>query len=398
MWGNIPTPHGPCSYCNSPYHHVRNCPIAGQFSNYSFEHMNRPFSRPGNEFYSDSYNPAWSNQSNFSWQAQDHGKYAPQGHELHHQSYSQFNDQSYSPQYQATPQQQYQEESPPWSDPNFEDRMLKMMSDMSDKMMGKVTNMVGEVTNIVGKINGRVGEISQTINSHSQSIARLEAQVELIADIIDREEEEFQGQLVANLDEHYMVDESTYPEQVITTLRSEEVVENHVEERKEEKKEEQIEAPQDLLREKCKEVSTEASSPSILIPEAPYELQALIPGNLKISFLDIDDTLPVISSYDLPRAQESLPLGLLEEQKETTKVEKFPEYSPYFIPVHDSIPDEKLFENTQRDLPRYAKIWNYLFIGKIHSLWSKRRKDWCFKFKLKGQRTLSASRIWILFI
>jgi hypothetical protein len=203
---------------------------------------------------------------------------------------------------------------------------------------------------------------------------------------------------VANLDEHYMVDESTYPEQVITTLRSEEVVENHVEERKEEKNEEQIEAPQDLLREKCKEVSAEASSPSILIPEAPYELQALIPGNLKISFLDIDDTLPVISSYDLPRAQESLPLGLLEEQKETTKVEKFTEYSPYFILVHDYIPDEKLFENTQTDLPRYAKIWNYLFIGKIHSLWSKRRKDWCFKFKLKGQRTLSASRIWILLI
>jgi hypothetical protein len=106
MWGNIPTPHGPCSYCNSPYHHVRNCPTAGQFSNYSYEHMNRPFSRLRNEFYFDSYNPALSNQSNFSWQAQDHGKYAPQGHELHHQSYSRFNDQSYSSQYQATPQQQ----------------------------------------------------------------------------------------------------------------------------------------------------------------------------------------------------------------------------------------------------------------------------------------------------
>ena len=54
------------------------------------------------------------------------------------------------------------------------------------------------------------------------------------------------------------------------------------------------------------------------------------------------------------------------------------------IPVHDSLLDEKLFENTQRDLPQYAKIQNYLSIGKIYSLWSKRRKDWCFKFKLKG--------------
>ena len=50
---------------------------------------------------------------------------------------------------------------------------------MSDIMVGVVINMVGE-------INGRVGEISQIINSHSQSIARLEAQVELIADIINR--------------------------------------------------------------------------------------------------------------------------------------------------------------------------------------------------------------------
>jgi hypothetical protein len=334
-----------------------------------FGTINRPFSRPRNEYYCDSYNPAWSNQSNLSWEAQDHGKYTPQGHELHHQSYSQFNDQSYSHQYQETPQQQYQEESPPWSDPNFEDRMLKMMNDMSDRMVGKVTNMLGELTD-------KVGHLAQTVNLHSQSIVKLEAQAELTTDILDREEEEFQSQLVSNPNEHYMVDESTYLEQAITTLRSGEVVETQVEERKEAQKEEQIEAPQDLLREKCKE----------------------IPSNLKISFLDIGDTLPVISSYYLPIGQESRPLGLLEEQKETIEVEKFPEYSPHFTPVHDSLPDEKLFENTQRDLPQYTKIQNYLSIGKIHSLWSKRRKDWCFKFKLKGLRTLSTSRMWILLI
>jgi hypothetical protein len=265
-------------------------------------------------------------------------------------------------------------------------------------MIGEMTDMIGEMNGSLGEMNGRLdelndkfGEMTQTINSHSQSIASLEAQAELIADILDREEEELQSQPVANPSEHYMVYESTYPEQASTTLRSEEVVENHVEERKEE----QIEAPQDLLREKCKEVSAKASSPSILIPEAPYELRALIPGNLKISFLDIGDTFPVISFYDLSKCQESRPLGLLEEQKETIEVEKFPEYSPHFTPVHDSLPDEKLFENTQRDLPQYTKIQNYLSIGKIHSMWSKRRKDWCFKFKLKGLRTLSASRMWV---
>jgi len=88
-------------------------------------------------------------------------------------------------------------------------------------------------------------------------------------------------------------------------------------------------------------------------------------------------------------------LGILEEQKETIKVENFLGYSPHSIPVHDSLPDEKLLKNTQKDLPRYAGIRNYLYVGKIYSLWSKRRKDWYFKFKLKGQRALSASRMWI---
>jgi hypothetical protein len=51
MWGGIPTPHEPCSYYYSPYHHVKDCPTAGQFSNYSYEHMNTQFSRPRNEPY-----------------------------------------------------------------------------------------------------------------------------------------------------------------------------------------------------------------------------------------------------------------------------------------------------------------------------------------------------------
>jgi hypothetical protein len=64
---------------------------------------------------------------------------------LHHQSYPQFNDQSYFPQYQATPQQQYQAALPPWSDSNFEHRMLKMMSDMIDRMAGEINDKVGKI-------------------------------------------------------------------------------------------------------------------------------------------------------------------------------------------------------------------------------------------------------------
>jgi hypothetical protein len=88
MWGGIPTPHGPCSYYYSPYHHVRDCPTTGQFSNYSYERMNTLFFRSRNDPYSDSYNPACSNKSNISWQAQSLENYAPQIHELYHQTLS----------------------------------------------------------------------------------------------------------------------------------------------------------------------------------------------------------------------------------------------------------------------------------------------------------------------
>jgi hypothetical protein len=155
----------------------------------------------------------------------------------------------------------------------------------------------------------------------------MEVQMKQMANQI--EEEELQRQSVANLDGHYMVDENTsYHEQATTIMKNGEVVETHVEERKEE----QIEAPQALHRAKGEEVSTETPSSSTLILKTAYEPRAPI-------------------AYDLPRGQESSFLGLLEEQKETIKVENFLVYSPHFIPVHDSFPDEKLFENTQKNLP-----------------------------------------------
>jgi len=172
----------------------------------------------------------------------------------------------------------------------------------------------------------------------------MEVQMKQMANQI--EEEEFWSQSEANLDGNYVVDESTsYQEQAITTMKNGEVVETHMEERNEE----QIEAPQALHRAKGEEVSTEAPSSSTLILEMPYEPRAPI-------------------AYGLPRGQESSLLGLLEEQKETIEVENFIVYSPHFTPVHDSLPDENLFENIQRDLPRYAGIWNYLSVGKIYSL------------------------------
>jgi hypothetical protein len=48
----------------------------------------------------------------------------------------------------------------------------------------------------------------------------------------------------------------------------------------------------------------------------------------------------------VPRVQERSLLGLCDEQIKDIKIEKLPEYSSYFIPVHDSFLDEKLFEKT----------------------------------------------------
>jgi hypothetical protein len=81
-----------------------------------------------------------------------------------------------------------------------------------------------------------------------------------------------------------------------------------------------IEVPQDLHWEEGKEVSTKASSTSTHI-------------------------------FETPRGQESSLSELIDKQKETIKVEKFPGYSPHSIFVHDSLSDEKLFEKIQSDLP-----------------------------------------------
>jgi hypothetical protein len=87
---------------------------------------------------------------------------------------------------------------------------------------------------------------------------------------------------------------------------------------------------------------------------------------------------------ELPRGHENSLLLLLDEQTVVIEAEKLSKYSPHSILVHDSLSNEKLFENSQSNLPQSVNIRNYLSVGRIHSLWSKRRKDWCFKFKLKS--------------
>jgi hypothetical protein len=63
------------------------------------------------------------------------------------------------------------------------------------------------------------------------------------------------------------------------------------------------------------------------------------------------------------------------KSKKIPSRQKIPMFFPHFIIVHDSLLDEKLFENTQSDLLRFVDIIDYISIGKNHYLWSNKRKD-----------------------
>jgi hypothetical protein len=151
--------------------------------------------------------------------------------------------------------------------------MMKMMSDMSDRVVGKVDGRIGEITQIVG-------EIHQTVNSHSQYIAKLETQMGQMANILNRREEgKLPSQLVMNPKGLYMVNEETSHQHVqsITTLRSGKLVDNQVGNKRDEHKE----VPETLQNDKGKQVITETSTLADPSLETPYVPRAPFPEWLK---------------------------------------------------------------------------------------------------------------------
>lgn len=268
-----------------------------------------------NNPYSNTYNAGWQNHPNFSW-SNTKNVQSPQGQQ---RNFQQRNN------YQAPPQAVQPNLEPKKND--LEDALLEFLTEQQQ------TN--AQTSQVIQRLETQVGQLAKELSERKRGEFTIEADCEQIINHLKRERiEVLQSQLVANPSGHYMEDwSSSYHEQAITTLRSEEVVENH----KEEGNEEQIEVTHDLHREKGKEVSIEASSTSTPILE-------------------------------LPRGHENSLLVLLDEQTDIIKVEKLSKYSPHDIPVHDFLPNEKLFENSQTDLPRSVKIRNYLFVGRIHSI------------------------------
>jgi len=320
-----------CATCSHSDHTTETCPMLSFTDQEKANYVGQNNYPPKNNPYSNPYNARWRTHPNFSC-SNTQNVQTPQGQQ---RNFQQENN------YQGPPQAVEPNPEPKKND--LEDALLKFLTEQQQ------TN--AQIIQAVQRLETQVGQLAKELSERKMGEFPMEADCEQIINHLKREsEEELQSQLVANPNGYYVEDwSSSYHEQAITTLRSEEVVENH----KEEGNEEQIEVTNDLHRENGKEVSTEASSTSTSIPE-------------------------------LPRGHESSLLLILDEQTVVIKAEKLSKYSPHSISVHDSLPDEKLFENSQIDLPRSVKIRNYLFVGRIHSLWSKRRKDWCFKFKLKS--------------
>ncbi|XP_062150305.1 uncharacterized protein LOC133858859 [Alnus glutinosa] len=182
----------PCSFCSSTMHHVRDCPAVGQFSELSTEQANVAFARPGNDPYSNTYNPGWRNHSNFSWQAQASDNPMPQ-----------HSNQAFRPpsNIYRPPHQQAQSIPYPPRNSAFEDKVMAAL--------------------------GKLESQTQLLNSHSQSISKLETQVGQLANTLNRRMEgTLPSQPVMNPKGHCMIDENTASNshhdqvQAITVLRS----------------------------------------------------------------------------------------------------------------------------------------------------------------------------------
>jgi uncharacterized coiled-coil protein SlyX len=267
---HINTQPEPCSFCSSTMHQVNNCPSAVNYTDISTEQVNAAFSRPGNDPYSNTYNPGWRSHPNFSWKGQN-AENSTSG--PHNQAQSNRQPYNSSPTYQP-PHKQYQA-TPPQRAESTDERILNLL--------GEVNGRIGAIEGRIGAIDGKFDEMAHTVNSHSQSIAKLETQMGQMANTLNRREEgKLPSQPVVNPKGLYMVNATSHLEQVesITTLRSGKLVDNQVEN----KRDEHTEVSETLQRDKGKQVIKDTSSSADPILEEPYVPKAPYPKRLKASF------------------------------------------------------------------------------------------------------------------
>ncbi|TVU64925.1 hypothetical protein, partial [Cobetia crustatorum] len=176
------------------------------------------FQKPGNDPYSNTYNPGWARHPNFSW-AKGPQQGGPSGNpplQPYHQAGNQQPQQF--PQYQQVPSQSRK--------PSLEDTLsLFMQSSLQFQKDTQQTLLANQ----------------QSLHANAQSIAKLEVQLGQLATALnEREKGKFPGQPVANPKGQYEIGSNSNQEQYheqaksIITLRSGKQIENNVEMPKEE--------------------------------------------------------------------------------------------------------------------------------------------------------------------
>jgi hypothetical protein len=258
-----------CAICSHSDHTTETCPMLSFTYQEQANYVSQNNYPSKNNPYSNTYNAGWRNHPNFSW-SNNQNVQNPQRQERNFQ-------QGYN--YQAPPQAVQPNPKPKKND--LESALLQFMT------VQQQSNT--QTSQAIQRLETQVGQLAKELSERKRGEFPMEADSEQIINHLKRErEKELQSQLVAEPNGYYVEDwSSSYHEQAITTLRSEEVVENQ----EEDGNDKQIEVTHDLHQEKGKEVSTEASSALTPIPE-------------------------------LPRCHESSLLGPLDEQTEVIKVEK----------------------------------------------------------------------------
>jgi len=205
-----------CAICSHSYHTTETCPMSSftDQEQVNYERQNNYSSK--NNPYSNTYNEGWRNHPSFSWSNNQN----VQNSKGQQRNFQQGNN------YQAPPQVVQPNPEPKKND--LEDALLKFLTEQQH------TN--AQVSQAIKRLETQVGQLAKELSERKRGESPMEANCEQIINHLKRErEEELQSQLVANPSGYYVEDwSSSYHEQAITTLRSEEVVENHKEEGKEE--------------------------------------------------------------------------------------------------------------------------------------------------------------------
>ncbi|XP_058213682.1 uncharacterized protein LOC131325434 [Rhododendron vialii] len=332
--GQVPSPPSQpsyfqeaCAICSSPSHFVSECHMASQFPEFVQEHVNaaQGFTRPGNDPYSNTYNPGWRNHPNFSWkqQASSNSPAPPQRPMFTNSA----NPSAHHPTQSLQPYQ-YHNTPSPQRNSDFEDKVLQALQGL-------------EATSRKLEAN------TQTVNSHTQSISKIEAQMGQLANALSRREEgRLPSQPIGNPKGQYAMENAqvndSYHEQAkaVVTLRNGRVLDTRpegnkgtLEESVTNSKSSEATIDQSPLREDPLSPPQSSPTPESYVPKAPFptRLDSLSPlgkkgatiENMMEVFKQVTINLPLLDAIQqIPSYAKFLKDLCTQKRKTRTHVSK----------------------------------------------------------------------------